>query len=100
MRLQRLCFFIAHVTAFFFVAVSPAQIPPSSPPAPQANTLAQNPGAVTVSLDEAIQMALQHNHTLLAARTVIPIGNSAVVAPGPAGKYACSESRSCDGFAR
>jgi cobalt-zinc-cadmium efflux system outer membrane protein len=71
MRLQRLCFFIAHVTAFFFVAVSPAQIPPSSPPAPQANTLAQNPGAVTVSLDEAIQMALQHNHTLLAARTVI-----------------------------
>jgi cobalt-zinc-cadmium efflux system outer membrane protein len=26
---------------------------------------------VTVSLDEAIQMALQHNHTLLAARTVI-----------------------------
>src|ERR1017187_2798492 len=71
MRLQRLCFFIAHVTAFFFVASSPAQIPPSSPPAPQANTLAQNPGAVTVSLDEAIQMALQHNHTLLAARTVI-----------------------------
>jgi cobalt-zinc-cadmium efflux system outer membrane protein len=71
MRLQRLCFFIAHVTAFFFVVSSPAQIPPSSPPAPQANTLAQNPGAVTVSLDEAIQMALQHNHTLLAARTVI-----------------------------
>ena len=71
MRLQRLCFFIVHVTAFFFVVSSPAQIPPSSPPAPQANTLAQNPGAVTVSLDEAIQMALQHNHTLLAARTVI-----------------------------
>jgi cobalt-zinc-cadmium efflux system outer membrane protein len=71
MRLQRLCFFIAHVSAFFFVVPSPAQIPPSSPPAPQANTLAQNPGAVTVSLDEAIQMALQHNHTLLAARTVI-----------------------------
>jgi cobalt-zinc-cadmium efflux system outer membrane protein len=71
MRLQRLCCFIVHVTAFFFVVSSPAQIPPSSPPAPQANTLAQNPGAVTVSLDEAIQMALQHNHTLLAARTVI-----------------------------
>src|ERR1019366_1087737 len=71
MRLQRLCFFIVHVTACFFVVSSPAQIPPSSPPSPQANTLAQNPGAVTVSLDEAIQMALQHNHTLLAARTVI-----------------------------
>jgi cobalt-zinc-cadmium efflux system outer membrane protein len=71
MRLQRLCCFIVHVTAFFFVVSSPAQIPPSSPPAPQANTLAQNPGAVTVSLDEAIQMALQHNHSLLAAHTVI-----------------------------
>jgi cobalt-zinc-cadmium efflux system outer membrane protein len=71
MRLRRLCCFIVHVTAFFFVVSSPAQIPPSSPPAPQANTLAQNPGAVTVSLDEAIQMALQHNHSLLAARTVI-----------------------------
>jgi len=71
MRLQRLCCFIVHVTAFSFVVSSPAQIPPSSPPAPQANTLAQNPGAVTVSLDEAIQMALQHNHSLLAARTVI-----------------------------
>jgi cobalt-zinc-cadmium efflux system outer membrane protein len=71
MRLQRLCCSIVLVTAFFFVVSSPAQIPPSSPPAPQANTLAQNPGAVTVSLDEAIQMALQHNHSLLAARTVI-----------------------------
>jgi cobalt-zinc-cadmium efflux system outer membrane protein len=51
-----------------------AQAPPApsqSPPPPQAQTLAKNPGAVTISLDEAIQMALQHNHTLMAARTVI-----------------------------
>jgi outer membrane protein, heavy metal efflux system len=71
MRLQRLSCSIVLVTAFSFEVSSPAQIPPSSPPAPQANTLAQNPGAVTVSLDEAIQMALQHNHSLQAARTVI-----------------------------
>lgn len=39
--------------------------------APQAQTLAQKPGTVIISLDDAIQMALQHNHTLLAARTQI-----------------------------
>lgn len=39
--------------------------------APQAQTLAQKPGTVIVSLDDAIQIALQHNHTLLAARTQI-----------------------------
>jgi outer membrane protein, heavy metal efflux system len=50
-----------------------AQSPPgpSQPPPPQAQTLAKNPGAVTISLDDAIQMALQHNHSLMAARTVI-----------------------------
>jgi cobalt-zinc-cadmium efflux system outer membrane protein len=51
-------------------AQSPAG-PSQSPPSPQAQTLAQKPGAVTISLEEAIQMALQHNHTLMAARTVI-----------------------------
>ena len=34
-----------------------------------STTLAQGP--VRISLDEAIQLALQHNHTLLAARTTI-----------------------------
>ena len=43
----------------------------SSPPAPQASMLAQKPGAAIITLDEAVQMALQHNHNLLAARTVI-----------------------------
>lgn len=37
-----------------------------SPPA-----VAQTRGPVTITLDQAIQMALQHNHTLQAARTTI-----------------------------
>ncbi len=36
-----------------------------------AQTLAQSQGSVKISLDDAIQMALQHNHSLLAARTTI-----------------------------
>jgi len=45
--------------------------PSQSPPSPPAQTLAQKPGVVTISMDDAIQMALQHNHALLAARTTI-----------------------------
>ena len=51
-------------------AQSPAD-PSQSKAPPQASTLAQKPGAVTISLDEAIKMALQHNHNLMAARTTI-----------------------------
>jgi outer membrane protein, heavy metal efflux system len=50
-------------------ATTPSQAP--QPPAPPAQTLAQNPASQTISLDQAIQMALQHNHTLLALRTTI-----------------------------
>ena len=71
MRLQRLYVSFLLVSAFF-PKVAGAQSPPAqSPSPPQAPTLAQKPGAVIISLDEAIQMALQHNHNLLAARTVI-----------------------------
>src|ERR1035437_9412169 len=59
---------------FSFIAAAgaqPAAAQAQSPPSPQAQRLAQKPGAVTISLDQAIQMALQHNHNLLAARTVI-----------------------------
>src|SRR5580704_10634071 len=54
-------------------AQNPAANPaPSQGPAPQAQSLAQNRQAsVRISLDEAIQMALQHNHNLLAARSTI-----------------------------
>lgn len=45
--------------------------PAQTAPAPSAQTLAQKPGSVIVSLDDAIRLALQHNHSLLAARTTI-----------------------------
>jgi cobalt-zinc-cadmium efflux system outer membrane protein len=71
MRLQRLYFPIVLI-AVFFAGVAGAQAPPAqSPSPPQAQTLAQKPGAVTISLDDAIRMALRHNHNLLAARTTI-----------------------------
>jgi cobalt-zinc-cadmium efflux system outer membrane protein len=71
MRLQRLYFPIVLI-AVFFAGVAGAQSPPAqSPSPPQAQTLAQKPGAVTILLDDAIQMALRHNHNLLAARTTI-----------------------------
>ncbi len=72
MRLLRLCFLIFPIAVCFKTAG--AQSPPTSnqSPPPQAQTLAQKPGAVTISLDDAIQMALRHNHNLLAARTTIP----------------------------
>ena len=51
---------------------SPVQSGPAAPTAsPQASTLAQKPGGATITLDDAIQMAIQHNHSLLAARTVV-----------------------------
>jgi outer membrane protein, heavy metal efflux system len=73
MRLIGLCVLFLLVQMSLFEAVG-AQSPPvqsQSTAPPQASTLAQKPGAVTVSLDDAIQMALQHNHSLLAARTTI-----------------------------
>jgi len=70
MRLQRLLLLFCTVT----VAVSRAtwaQSPAPQAPSPPAQAPAQNPASVTVSLDDAIQMALRHNHNLLAARTTI-----------------------------
>jgi cobalt-zinc-cadmium efflux system outer membrane protein len=45
--------------------------PPATQAAPSAQTLAQSQGSVKISLDDALQMALQHNHSILAARTTI-----------------------------
>ncbi|MEO6805397.1 MAG: TolC family protein [Edaphobacter sp.] len=75
MRVQRLCISVFLVTELLFgvagaqVPVAPGQSPPS--PAPQAQVLAQSQATVKISLDDAVQMAIQHNHTLLAARTTI-----------------------------
>jgi cobalt-zinc-cadmium efflux system outer membrane protein len=71
MRFERLCIPLLF-TAVSIFEVAGAQSPPAQTPSPpQAQTLAQKPGAVTITLDDAIQMALRHNHTLLAARTTI-----------------------------
>src|ERR1700733_2774871 len=67
-RRLRLLFFIVTV---LISCVTWAQSPPPQAPSPAAQTLAQSPAAVTISLDDAIQMALQHNHNILAARTTI-----------------------------
>jgi cobalt-zinc-cadmium efflux system outer membrane protein len=48
-----------------------AQSPPQGSQAPAVSQLAQKPGAQLITLDQAIQMALEHNHNLLAARTTI-----------------------------
>jgi cobalt-zinc-cadmium efflux system outer membrane protein len=45
--------------------------PGGQAPAPPANQLAQKPGSQLITLEQAIQLALDHNHNLLAARTTI-----------------------------
>src|SRR5277367_6856563 len=73
MRLQRLRFPVLFVAVLSSGAAGsqspPAQSQSLSPQ--QAQVLAQNQASVKISLDDAIQMALQHNHNLLAARTTI-----------------------------
>jgi outer membrane protein, heavy metal efflux system len=70
MRVLRLRFPFLLVAVFVSGAAG-AQSPPVQSPSPPAQALAQNQSAVTISLDDAIQMALQHNHNILAARTTI-----------------------------
>jgi cobalt-zinc-cadmium efflux system outer membrane protein len=72
MRFKRLCSSVFILTVFSLEATTAQFVAPQNPPpAPPAQSLAQKPGTVVISLDDAIQMALQHNHGLLAARTVI-----------------------------
>jgi cobalt-zinc-cadmium efflux system outer membrane protein len=53
-----------------FAQQNPASAPPVVPPSPpRADT--SKPLPTRISLDEAIRLALQHNHALLAARTTI-----------------------------
>src|ERR1700749_213624 len=71
MRSQCLCLSVLLVAVFCFELTGPQSAAAQSPSPPQAQALAQKRGVVTISLDDAIQMALQHNHNLLAARTTI-----------------------------
>jgi cobalt-zinc-cadmium efflux system outer membrane protein len=81
MRIQRACLSM-FVLGVCLAGIANAQstAPPTAPqgtapnPTPgasQAQVLAQNQGSLKISLDDAIQMALQHNHSILAARTTI-----------------------------
>src|SRR5690348_16289477 len=72
MCVKRLCPLTLLVTVLSPFAAN-AQSPPAQNPSPppQAASLARSSAAVTVSVDDAIRMALEHNHTLLAARTQI-----------------------------
>ncbi len=56
--------------SLLFTGFAVAQSPQAESP-PPAGQLAQTPGAQLITLDQAIQMALAHNHNLLAARTTI-----------------------------
>ena len=47
-----------------------SQTAPQSP-APPASQLAQKPGSQLITLDQALQMAVAHNHSLLATRTTV-----------------------------
>jgi outer membrane protein, heavy metal efflux system len=68
MHLLGFCISLLLVTGSLSEAASAQS---QSPAPPQASKLAQKPGVVTISLDDAIQLALQHNHNLLAMRTTI-----------------------------
>jgi outer membrane protein, heavy metal efflux system len=67
----------ALVVCFASAASAQTSPPPSAPQNPAPATAPQNipsgqvHGAVRISMDQAIQMALQHNHNLKAARTTI-----------------------------
>ena len=71
MHLQRVFFCTLLAAACWFEAAGAQSPPAQSASPPQAETLAQQPGTVLITLDQAIQMALRHNHNLLAARTVV-----------------------------
>ncbi len=71
MRLQGLYCSAVLLSALYAPIAAAQSSGAQGPGIPQTNTPAQKPAGVLISLDEAIQMALQHNHNLLAARTLI-----------------------------
>src|SRR5580692_5062388 len=78
MPAKTVLFAIPALVVCFASATAAQTTPPPSPPqntvpqtAPQNTPSGQVHGAVRISLDQAIQMALEHNHNLKAARTTI-----------------------------
>lgn len=72
MRLSNPHYRALQFTSLFIVAAGAFNAAwAQSSPAPGSSALAQTSGAQTISLDEAIQLAIEHNHNLLAARTTI-----------------------------
>src|SRR5271163_2278360 len=67
------CLAAAACTASAQTSPPPAAAPQNAAPvtAPQNTPSGQVHGAVRITMDQAIQMALQHNHNLRAARTTI-----------------------------
>jgi outer membrane protein, heavy metal efflux system len=63
--------FVSALALLAAPAFSAAQQPPAAPTAPPARVATTQPPTARISIDEAIRLALLHNHTLLAARTTI-----------------------------
>lgn len=78
MRTHSCCLLILSVLACL-AEPARAQQPPApgqssvgtQPAGPPASQLAQKPGSQLITLDQAIQIAIDHNHSLLAARTTV-----------------------------
>jgi cobalt-zinc-cadmium efflux system outer membrane protein len=58
---------------------SPGPPPGQQAPSPPASQLAQKPGSQLITLDQAIQMAVAHNHNLLATRTTVQQNEAAEI---------------------
>src|ERR1700676_2103444 len=78
MPAKTVLFAIPALVVCFASATAAQTTPPPSPPqntmpqtAPQNTPSGQVHGAVRITMDQAIQMALEHNHALKAARTTI-----------------------------
>jgi outer membrane protein, heavy metal efflux system len=72
-RLFRGLFFasVVYLPSLAFGQTPPAQQQPPASSAPASTQTAQSHGAVRLTLDQAIELALQHNHNLKAAQTTI-----------------------------
>lgn len=71
MRLAQMRFAILATLAYFPTMAFGQAAPQQAPTAPPSTQTAQSHATIRLTLDEAVQLALQHNHTLKAAQTTI-----------------------------